>query len=104
MYHIECIDIRPGYELFGFSDNACLYANNMPNTANIYIRNLMTGLKKPVPERTDSERSVIEEVNGFIPGINRLLKEKYEARVKKALERVLEGEELDKKLASIKHV
>ena len=76
MYHMESIDVRAGDRSFLYFDTACACANNMLNVANFYIRNLMTGLKKPVPERTANERDVIETVNGSVPEVNRILEEK----------------------------
>ena len=103
MYHMESIDVRAGDRSFLYFDTACACANNMLNVANFYIRNLMTGLKKPVPERTANERDVIETVNGSVPEVNRILDEKYASKVKKVLESGLEDDELDEKLSSIKH-
>ena len=42
MYHVECIDIHKDDALYMYLDRACSCANNMRNTANFYIRNLMT--------------------------------------------------------------
>ena len=103
MYHSTFIDIRPGDELFAFSDNACACSNNVLNVTNFYIRNLMTGLKKSPSERTENELKVIETVNGSIPGINTALKEKYDIRVKNIVScGKYEGEALKERLSSVK--
>ena len=103
MYHSTFIDIRPGDELFMFSDNACACSNNMLNVTNFYIRNLMTGLKKSPSKRTKNEVKVIETVNGSIPGINAALREKYNIKVKNIVScGKYEGEALKKKLSSVR--
>ena len=103
MYHSTFIDIRPGDELFAFSDNACACSNNMLNVTNFYIRNLMTGLRKSPSERNENEVKVIETVNGSIPGINASLKEKHDLKVKNIIScGKYEGEALKKKLSSVK--
>ena len=95
-------DIRPGDSLYTFSDSACACANNMLNVTNFYIRNLMTGLKKSPSERTENEHGVIETVNGSIPGINARLREKYDAKVSKIRNSGLTGDDLKKKLSSVR--
>ena len=86
MYHVECIDIHKGAPLFMYIDRASLCANNMYNAANFCIRNLMTGLKKDIRERTENESSVIDTVNGSVSGINDRLREKYDRKVRKIRE------------------
>ena len=83
MYHVECIDIHKGDPLFLLLDRSSLCANNMYNVSNFYIRNLMTGLKKALPERTANESLVIETVASSIPGINESLRQKYDHKVEK---------------------
>ena len=83
MYHVECIDIHKGDPLFLLLDRSSLCANNMYNVSNFYIRNLMTGLKKALPERTANESLVIETVASSIPGINESLRQKYDRKVEK---------------------
>ena len=45
--------------LFAYFTAQCHLAKNLQNTANFYIRNLRTGLKKEPSERTDNENEVI---------------------------------------------
>lgn len=45
-------------------------AKNLQNTANFYIRNLMTGLKKDPADRTDKENEVIQTVIDAIEKYN----------------------------------
>ena len=78
MYHAEVIDISREHALFAYADAYTRYANNMYNTANYYIRNLMTGLKKDVP--TPNEASVIGIVRKAVPEINVSLRKKYETK------------------------
>ncbi len=85
MYHMESIDIRPADPEFAYMDRASLCSNNMFNTANFYIRNLMTGLAKQPDERTPNENFVISSVNDAIPDINKLLMDKYERKVQKII-------------------
>ena len=85
MYHVECIDIHKGDPLFLLLDRSSLCANNMYNVSNFYIRNLMTGLKKALPERTANESLVIETVASSIPGINESLRQKYDRKSKRSV-------------------
>ena len=87
MYHVECIDIRKKDPMYLYLDRACLCANNMRNTANFHIRNLMTGLKKKPAERTANETAVIKAVTEAIPVINKGLRDKYELKVRNILAR-----------------
>ena len=87
MYHVECIDIRKKDPMYLYLDRACLCANNMRNTANFHIRNLMTGLKKKPAERTANETAVIKAVTEAIPAINKSLRDKYELKVRNILAR-----------------
>ena len=75
MYHTEVIDISREHALFAYADAYTRYANNMYNTANYYIRNLMTGLKKDIP--TPNEASVIGIIRDTVPKINASLRQKY---------------------------
>ena len=105
MYHVECIDIHKGDPLYTYIDRASLCANNMYNAANFYIRNLMTGLKKDIRERTENESSVIDTVNGSISGVNIRLREKYDRKVRRIRETagLSDGERADR-IARVKHL
>ena len=86
MYHVGSINIKEDDPLFAYLDYACLCANNMYNTANFYIRNLMTGLKKAVAARTGNEKDVIASVAGAVPEINSALMDKCAGKIKKILD------------------
>ena len=70
MYHVECIDIHKEDMMYLYFDRSCLCANNMYNTANFHIRNLMTGLKKDPSLCTENEKSVMRTFGRAIPVIN----------------------------------
>ena len=105
MYHVECIDIYKENILFPYLDRACLCVNNMRNTANFHIRNLMTGLKKAPAERTVNEITVIKTISEAIPAINEKLRDKYEVKVRNILARKeLSEEGRRQKIANVKCV
>ena len=105
MYHVECIDIHKGDPLFSYADRVSLCANNMYNAANFYIRNLMTGLRKDIRERTENENSVIDTVSGSVSGINVRLREKYDRKVIKILKSEgLTDEERADRIQKVKHL
>ena len=105
MYHVECIDIHKDDALYMYLDRACSCANNMRNTANFYIRNLMTGLKKVPSARTENEAFVIETVSGAVPGINRQLLEKRDRKVLRIMgDKSLSEEARAKKAAAVKYL
>ena len=56
--------------MYLYFDRSCLCANNMYNTANFHIRNLMTGLKKDPSLCTENEKSVMRTFGRAIPVIN----------------------------------
>ena len=77
----------------------------MRNTANFYIRNLMTGLKKVPSARTENEAFVIETVSGAVPGINRQLLEKRDRKVLRIMgDKSLSEEARAKKAAAVKYL
>ena len=105
MYHVECIDIHKDDPLFAYADRASLCANNMYNVANFYIRNLMTGLRKDIKERTENESTVIDIVNGSVSGINSRLREKYERKIRKIRETEgISEEERADRIAKVKYL
>ena len=105
MYHVECIDIHKDDALYMYLDRACSCANNMRNTANFYIRNLMTGLKKVPSARTENEAFVIGTVSGAVPGINRQLLEKRDRKVLRIMgDKSLSEEARAKKAAAVKYL
>ncbi len=105
MYHVECIDIRKKDPMYLYLDRACLCANNMRNTANFHIRNLMTGLKKRPDERTANEAAVIKAVAEAIPAVNKDLRDKYELKVRNIQARKdLSEAERSKRIANVKCV
>lgn len=104
MYHTETIDIDRKHPMLQYADNYTAYANNMFNTANFYIRNLMTGLKKDADKRTTNESEVIAIVKESIPSINKSLKEKYDQKVGRIkADKSLTDEEKDKKIKRVKY-
>ena len=55
----------------------------MRNTANFYIRNVMTGLRKSPEERTHTETEVLHEVFTGIQKANTLAVERYRKNLRK---------------------
>ena len=55
----------------------------MRNTANFYIRNVMTGLRKSPEERTHAETEVLHEVFTGIQKANLLAVERYRKKLRK---------------------
>jgi len=105
MYHVECIDIHKDDPLYAYLDTACLCSNNIYNTSNFHIRNLMTGLQKEPAARTGNENHVLETVSGAVPGINRALREKYDQKIRTIMRnRRLTDRERAEKAAKVKHL
>lgn len=103
MYHAEPIDISRDHIMSAYCDESALRANNMKNTSNFYIRNLMTGLKKKPEERTPNENDVIRAVSEAVPEINAALEAKHEAKVRKIeADRRLSDEQKEQKIAALK--
>ena len=105
MYHVECIDIHKTDKMYLYIDRACLCANNMYNVANFHIRNLMTGLKKDIPLRTENERSVIRTFASSIPAVNFSLRLKHFVKIFRIfLDRSLSADTRRTKLSRVKYL
>ena len=59
-------------------------AKNLQNTANFYIRNLRSGLKKELVDRTDSENEVIRITMAAIARYNGHKQERFASAVRRA--------------------
>lgn len=104
MYHVEMVDIGKTHHLFELCDRLSLCANNMYNTANFYIRNLMTGLKKAQGQRTQNEEFVIKTVSEAIPPVNVVREAKYRKKAAKVMaDKRLSDTEKQEKVSRIKH-
>lgn len=53
-------------EMYGYCKLVCSRFKNMYNVSNYYIRNVMTGIKKPVQEFTVNEKEVLDIVKKYL--------------------------------------
>ena len=64
-------------ELYVYCQEICHKYKNMYNVTNFYIRQMMTGIKKPESERQPNEREVLEMVEKYLPGYNKIRYNSY---------------------------
>ncbi|NLV93246.1 MAG: IS200/IS605 family element transposase accessory protein TnpB [Candidatus Riflebacteria bacterium] len=82
MYHnTKYFQKRNNNKLSKFFDYETEGAKNLKNTANFYIRNTMTGIKKDKP--TQNEQEVLDTVFSNIEPINKKLRENYDKKIAK---------------------
>lgn len=66
MYRTVKYEISENHEMYGYCRLVCSRFKNMYNVSNYYIRNVMTGIKKPVQELTSNEKEVLDTVKHYL--------------------------------------
>lgn len=66
MYRTVRYEISETHEMYGYCKLVCSRFKNMYNVANFYIRNVMTGIKKPLKELTSNEKEVLDTVRHYL--------------------------------------
>lgn len=66
MYRTVRYEINESNEIYGYCKLVCSRFKNMYNVSNYYIRNVMTGIKKPVQELTSNEKEVLDTVRYYL--------------------------------------
>ncbi len=82
MYKDKIIYVSKG-ELFDYFNEICELYKNMYNTANYYIRNTMTGIKKSPEKRFPNETEVLHHVFTNISNINKIKLKTYNKKLEK---------------------
>ena len=66
MYRTVRYEINENHEMYDYCRLVCSRFKNMYNVANYYIRNVMTGIKKPLKELTSNEKEVLNTVRHYL--------------------------------------
>ncbi len=66
MYRTVKYEINEDHEMYGYCKLVCSRFKNMYNVSNYYIRNVMSGIKKPVQELTSNEKEVLDTVKYYL--------------------------------------
>lgn len=66
MYRTVRYEINEDHEMYGYCRLVCSRFKNMYNISNYYIRNVMTGIKKPVKELTSNEKDALDTVRYYL--------------------------------------
>lgn len=66
MYRTVRYEINENHEMYDYCRLVCNRFKNMYNVANFYIRNVMTGIKKPLNELTSNEKEVLDTVRHYL--------------------------------------
>lgn len=81
MYTVRKIRIKENDSLYGYCMDICGRTKRLYNTANFYIRQNMSGLKKPHKERQPAENDGIRKVMCGIERLNRLRQHSFEKKM-----------------------
>ena len=87
-------------ELYVYCQEICHKYKNMYNVTNFYIRQVMTGIKKPESERQPNERKVLEMVEKHLPGYNKI---KYNTYLRNKAKAAREGKSFTKKIHEVQY-
>ena len=98
MYNAIMIEVTKEHELYEYFKSCCEKSKNLKNVANFYIRQVMTGIKKPENERQQNEKDILKIVEETIPKVNERKQENLKKKLAKIAKEDISLEEKAKKL------
>ena len=98
MYNAIMIEVTKEHELYEYFKSCCEKSKNLKNVANFYIRQVMTGIKKPENERQQNEKDILKIVEETIPKVNERKQENLQKKLAKIAKEDISLEEKAKKI------